>query len=109
MNQVIINGVSISAPPGANVSVINGRVLVDGKDVSGQLDLSESILKIDVTGTQINLTTDASVSCGNIEGDVSAGGSINCKSVQGDVRAGGSINCGAIEGNVRAGGSINRS
>lgn len=63
-----------------------------------------------------------SVTCGDVAGDVSAGGGVNCAEVGGDVDAksyvncanvaghvdaGSSVDCGNVEGNVDAGGDVN--
>jgi hypothetical protein len=89
---------------GQNVSIINGVVTVDGvvqdQKVSGVVEIR--ILE----GSPINITTDASVNCGDVKGEVSAGGSVNCDDVGGNVSAGGSVNCDVVGGNVRAGGSV---
>lgn len=100
MNTVTINGKTHSS--NGNISVVNGTVIIDGKAV----DTAENVLRIEVTGTLNNLTTDLSVNCDDIQGNVEAGGSVNCDNVGGIVQAGGSVNCDNVGGSVQAGGSI---
>lgn len=100
MNLVTINGKTYSSD--GNISVVNGNVILDGVTV----DTAEQVLKIEVTGTLNNLTTDMSVNCNNVTGNIEAGGSVNCDNVGGSVAAGGSVNADGIKGNVSAGGSV---
>ena len=109
---------------GSNISIINGRVIIDGKEVSVDgltgVKTSEVVIRIE-DGSIGELTTDASVTCGavtgnvtargsvnadSIGGNVDAGGSVNCDNVSGSVDAGGSVNCGKVGGNIKAGGSV---
>lgn len=46
------------------------------------------------------------ISCGNVSGDVDAGGSVSCGNVDGDVDAGGNVKCGFVSGDVDAGGTV---
>lgn len=99
---VTINGVTYE---GNNVSMINNRIIIDGKEV-GETEKSQT--QVVIEGNIRNLQTDKSVTVnGNIDGDVGAGGSINCDDVGGNVHAGGSVNCDDVGGNVSAGGSVN--
>lgn len=97
-STVKINGVSYN---GNNVTIINGKVIVDGKDmtpdaknitihVDGDISkLSVDICdKLSVTGNVNDLST--------VSGDVSVGGNVgqNVKTVSGDVK------CGNIAGKV---------
>ena len=101
---------------GKNVSIINGRILIDGKpynnarssfwDFLFNRSARSGIVEINVTGSLVNLTTDANVNCQNVTGSVSAGGSIVSVDVGGNITAGGSVNCRDVAGNVEAGGSV---
>ena len=53
-----------------------------------------------------DLRSDFSVSCGDVNGYVQAGGSVNCGDIEGPVSAGGNVNCGDIEGDLAAGGKV---
>jgi len=101
MATVTIDGRSFS---GRSVSIINGRVIIDGVAQGGTLS---GVVEIKITeGVLAELKTDASVSCGSVTGNVSAGGSVNCDRVGGSVTAGGSVNCDDVGGSVSAGGSV---
>lgn len=100
MNTVTINGKTYSS--NGNITVTNGKVVLDGVAV----DTAENVLRMEVTGTLNNLTTDMSVSCASVNGNVEAGGSVNCDNVGGSVAAGGSVNADSIGGSVSAGGSV---
>lgn len=92
---------------GRSITVINGRVIIDGNKLSGE-DTTKSI-KIEIHGDLASIRVDrGDVEVhGNVAGNVDAGGSIQCKDVEGNVDAGGSIQCGDVKGDVDAGGSIN--
>lgn len=122
MGSIRVNGKTYQ---GNNVSMINGKVFVDGKEVdSGDSD-QKVVIHCDGNLTfqefqcsnsvEINGNVTGNISCHgsftghNITGDVNAGGSVNCDNIGGSVKAGGSVNCDDIGGNVTAGGSINRS
>jgi hypothetical protein len=101
-----VNGKTITVPSGRNVIVTNGVVMVDGVRY-GEEEFGKNILYITVKeGVVENITTDLSVNCLNVEGDVNAGGSVNCDTVRGNVSAGGSVNCDDVKGDVQAGGSV---
>lgn len=103
MNQIIINGKSISVR-GNNISVVNGKVFVDGKLVEEGLS---GDVNISFTGELANLKTSGSATInGIVKGNVDAGGSVKCGDVFKNVDAGGSVQCGNVGGDVDAGGSI---
>lgn len=58
----------------------------------------------DITG---NVQAGGSVNCDSVGGSVTAGGSVNCDDVSGDIKTSGSVTCDAVEGNVASGGSVN--
>jgi hypothetical protein len=103
MAKITIDGKSFI---GANVTIRNGVISIDGKVQDGTLN---GVVEIRIVeGVLEKLETDASVTCGAVSGDVAAGGSVNCESVGGDIRAGGSVNArGPAGGSIRAGGSVN--
>lgn len=89
---------------GSSVTIIAGRVTVDGVVQDASL---AGIVEIRVTeGILGELHTDASVSCGQVQGNVTAGGTVSCDDVGGCVAAGGSVSCGDVRGSVKAGGSV---
>lgn len=93
---------------GNDLSIVGGKTYIDGVQVdpNGDGSLLSGVVKVEVTGTIASLKTDASVSCQNVDGPVSAGGSINSDKISGDAKADGSINCEDVGGNVAAGGSV---
>lgn len=105
MNTVNINGRIYN---GGNISIRGGVVTIDGvvqkdQDVKGVVEIRV------LAGHIEKLDTDATVICGMVRGNVSAGGSVNCDGVGGDVSAGGSVNCDDVGGSVTAGGSVRKS
>jgi len=102
MSVITINGKRIEVK-GSNVSVVNGVVSVDGMTVESGL---QGVVEVKWEGPVATLNTDASVTCGDIGGNVSAGGSVHSENIHGSVTAGGSVHAGDISGGVTAGGSI---
>lgn len=121
MGTVIVNGKRYEFS-GRDITVVDGRVIVDGKDISeqdedvkfskliieGDVETLATDLSVEVRGNAGQVKAGGSIQCGNVKGKVKANGSVNCGSIGGDVRAGGSVNCGHVAGSVRAGGSINK-
>lgn len=103
MNRISIGGRIFESI--SNVQIFKDTLTVNGQRVEGTLS---GVVEIRVLDGKIeNLSCDASVNCGAVEGDVRAGGSVNADSVGGNVHAGGSVHCDAVGGNVAAGGSVN--
>jgi hypothetical protein len=100
MATIIIDGRTFS---GRSVSIINSKVTIDGVVQDGSLS---GVVEIRITeGVLQELNCDAAVNCGEVRGNVRAGGSVNCDNVGGSVNASGSVNCGNVGGGVNAGGS----
>lgn len=57
-------------------------------------------------GDALDIHSQISVVCGNVEGSVDAGRDVNCADVGGDVDAGRDANCGNVEGDVDAGSHV---
>ena len=57
-------------------------------------------------GAALDVHSDFSVNCGDVQGAVSAGGTVNCGDVNGCASAGGSVDCGDVNGNVSAGARV---
>jgi hypothetical protein len=102
MASVVIDGKSFN---GNNITIRNGRVTVDGVTQDGTL---HGVVEVRVVeGVLAKLECDASVTCGDVCGSVSAGGSVTCNNVGGHVSAGGSVRAaGKTGGNTSAGGSV---
>lgn len=106
MISMTVNGKTINVPSGRSVSVINGVVIVDGVRY-GEQDFGKDILEIKVTeGTIENLTSDRSITCLNVSGNIIAKGSVTCGNIGGNVDSTGSVTCDRINGSVRANGSV---
>jgi hypothetical protein len=106
MNQITINGTTITTVGSCNnVTIRNGKIIVDGKTIDGISNTSEvkiigNVAKLEVTGSvevqgdvQGNIDCGGSVNCGNVGGSVDCGGSCNAGDVSGDIDAGGSVHC----------------
>lgn len=103
MSTININGRSYS---GNNVSVVNGRVFVDGKDVTDQPGAESKVINIAINGKVDSLHVDACEKVAvigtvgdlqtksgdiNIEGDVAGNvttqsGDVDCYDIHGDVQ-----------------------
>jgi hypothetical protein len=102
MNKITVNGKTIEVS-GNNISVINNKIFVDGKEISDEISKNADIY---IYGDVGSIETDKSVNCDNVKGDIHAGGSVNCDDVNGSINCGGSVNCDNVGGSVTAGGSI---
>lgn len=105
VGRVTINGVSFF---GDNIQVAGRNVIINGEVVMS-VDKAESKLIVHVEEGVINsLRADGSVYCGEVTGNVDAGGSVDVKgTVGGSIDAGGSVNVVGNTGNIDAGGSVN--
>ena len=81
----------------------NGTICVNGTTIT---TIQNGTHHIEWKGDLASLTTDESVTCGNVQGDVQCGGSLRCEDVGGSVNAGGSVRSGTVGGSVNAGGSV---
>lgn len=77
-----------------------GRRLVKAQPASGEIQFRYD-------GEALNIQSDFSVFCGDIEGNAEANGSIHCGDIEGNVKANGNVLCGDIEGDAHAGGNVN--
>lgn len=100
MGTITVNGKSYV---GNNISIRNGVVVIDGKLQDGTVS---GVVEVMVSGELVSLETDASVTCEEVKGNVSAGGSVSCGAVGGTVNAGGSVTAGRVGGGITAGGSV---
>ena len=82
-----------------------GHTLIGAQGVTDCPEASR--ITFEYEGPALNIDSVFSVSCGDVTGNVQAGGSVNCDDVSGDVKTGGSVTCDAVEGNVASGGSVN--
>ena len=103
MGVAIVNGKKYKVPDSGSVSIVNGKVFVNGVDITK----GEEPRRLDITiqGPVGDITCDGALSVdGDVNGNVKCGGSCN---VDGDVR--GSVQCGGscnVDGSVYNGGTI---
>ncbi len=102
MNRIVINGKEIKCN-GNNVTVINNKVFVDGKEVSNKAIKNSNIY---IYGNVKKIKCEGSVQCNDVEGDIQCGGSVSCDDVGGNINCEGSCNCDRVNGSVTASGSI---
>lgn len=103
-NSITVNGQRIEAPVGASISVINDIVYINGVASTEAL---KGIVEIRIEGRVGAVTVErGSVTCQNVEGDLTASGSVKCGNVSGNVKASGSIKCGSVGGSIKASGSV---
>ena len=57
-------------------------------------------------GDALNISSAFGVCCGEVNGNIDAGGSVECNNVGGDVHAGDSVECNDVGGDVHAGDSV---
>lgn len=99
-SKVVINGVSYVG--GKNVRIINGKVIIDGKDMTPDAKNITIQIEGDVSNLSVDICDKLSVT-GNVNelstvsGDVEIGGSVggNIKTTSGDIK------CGNIAGDVK--------
>lgn len=95
---------------GERVDIVGRNIYINGVKQDHTVAAGQQKLQIEVlSGVLGELHADGSVSCGQVNGSVDAGGSINVNgAVGGNVKAGGSANIvGNVAGNCKAGGSLN--
>lgn len=103
-STVVINDNVISGSFSGNSVVIrNGKVIVDGKDVTPD----GKVINVTITGNVYNLDINACSSL-TINGDVgeikSGSGDIKCKDVFGGIETGsGDVECSNVTGNIQTG------
>ena len=78
-----------------------GKKLVHEKECS---QASEIVLRYE--GPALDIISSFSVTCEDVEGNVTANGSVTCDAIGGNVKAAGSVTCDDINGNVEVGGNI---
>jgi len=69
-------------------------------------DSDEKGIEFTYDGPALNVSSSLTVHCGDVQGNVQAGGSITCEDVAGNISAGGSVTCCNVTGDIRAGGKL---
>ena len=104
MATITINGNTFT---GNSIHITgNGTVIVDGNRQDGPA-LSGVVEVRVVEGVLGSLRSDASVRCGEVRGNVAAGGDVSTDGkVSGNIAAGNNVTCGDLEGSVNAGNNV---
>ena len=96
---VVINGSQINVS-GRSISVVNGKVIVDGKDVTPD----DKVIRIEVQGNVETLDVDVCAAIhvtGAVRELVTASGDVRCADVLGGVRTtSGDVQCKEVRGAV---------
>lgn len=92
---VIINGKTYR---GKNISVINNKVVIDGKEITSgnetlNIEVSGNVDKINCSGHVVVKGNSGSIDCGgsvivsgDVHGNIDCGGSCNCRNISGNYR-----------------------
>lgn len=104
MRGITINGVSIvGAGRGTALTISNGRVIIDGVDVSDQLPAQREIhieIHGDVEVLDVDVAREVKV-VGRVGKVRTMSGDVSCGDVEGRVRTvSGDVSCGAVSGSV---------
>ena len=103
MSRIFVNGIMIETAGPANVSINNGRITINGKNLDGIKDRTNVTIKGDIN----NLTVDGDAEIdGNVKGYVDAGGNVTCHDVGGDIDCGGNVMAKNAKRNIDAGGNV---
>lgn len=83
-----------------------GSRLVHEEEIKTRFGRITSKLNFNYDGPALNVYSVFSVTCDNVQGDVTAGSYVECDRVAGKVTAGGYVECDSVEGSVTAGGYV---
>lgn len=85
---------------GGNVSIINGKVIVDGNDVTNQMKTLTIVIEGNIESLRVDACNTVTVN-GNVSKIDMTSGNIKCNTVDGNINTNsGDIVCGDISGNV---------
>lgn len=100
MSTITINGNVFS---GDNISVVNGRVTINGKDVTPDAKEIHISVQGDVESIDVGACREFEV-IGNVGKVRTGSGDLKCGNVTGDVQTGsGNVDCWSIGGSVQTG------
>lgn len=104
-SQITINGETIRCS-GSNITIRDGAIVIDGKEVSIYDRVAPVQLQVVIDGNVNQIHCTGSVEVRGNSGSIDCGGSCSVGGdVTGDIDAGGSVTCGNVTGNIDAGGS----
>lgn len=92
--------------PWEDDGVLRAVIYIGQKLVMAQDCSDENEIIFEYNGAALNIESSFSVNCGDVMGNVSAGGDVECDDVAGHVTAGGDVTCDSVEGNIEAGGDV---
>lgn len=104
LHAVLFVGHTLIGAQGVTDCPEASRITFEYEGPALNIDSVFSVSCGDITG---NVQAGGSVNCDSVGGSVTAGGSVNCDDVSGDIKTSGSVTCDAVEGNVASGGSVN--
>lgn len=104
LHAVLFAGHTLIGAQGVTDCPEASRITFEYEGPALNIDSVFSVSCGDITG---NVQAGGSVNCDSVGGSVTAGGSVNCDDVSGDIKTSGSVTCDAVEGNVASGGSVN--
>jgi cytoskeletal protein CcmA (bactofilin family) len=106
MQTISVNGISIQVPDGANVSISNGNVTVNG-DMAGRVSIGPGNINIsNSNNAHFTLNCDNNVTvAGPVSGGVTAKGNVSCTNISGGV-SGVQVKCTNVSGGIEAQGDV---
>ena len=101
MNKITINGMTV-VTNGRNITITNGHVFVDGKDVTPDAKEIHLYVEGDVGPIDVDACTQITVT-GSVRGDVTThSGNVQCGDVGASVETmSGYVRCGQVTGKVK--------
>jgi hypothetical protein len=106
--KITING-KVYHTRGKTVVIANRDIIIDGKkfEAEGMEDTNTEGFVLNIqSDTVVEIKTDEPVTANNIKGKVTCG-ILSCGDIEGDVTAKGPVNCGDITGNLKSSGPVN--
>lgn len=104
MQKIKVNGMELEVPDGANVSINNGVVTINGSTVH---NVGGANIVISSQGAKFTLKCDKDVTVdGDVNGGIEAKGNVTCRNVTGGVESEGDVKCGNVTGGIEAKGNV---
>lgn len=103
MNRVVINGAVISGDlvAGSNIQICNGKVTINGKDVTPDSKNINISIEGDVATLDVDVCNTVNIK-GNVKNAQTTSGDIDCGDVEGDIKTvSGDVDCGQVSGRIK--------
>ena len=103
-SEITVNG-KIIRVRGNNITVINDKIIVDGRVINESMDFKNITVIVEGDCNKLDACGDVEIkgSCGSVD----CSGSCHIEgNVHGDIDASGSVTCGDVAGNIDASGSV---